>query len=130
MVGRRSTALVVPGKAEREPRLRVPVHQDAREISIDPNEFIADSRSGVDLAQEALKFIAGDGLLIFLERLPFRRIGQRIAEVIYRGGGRGAEKEEEEWAEEEVAGGEDPEVKMTSDHGLDFRLFNTMLVGC
>jgi hypothetical protein len=66
--------------------------------------------------------------LIFFERLPSRRIGQRIAEAINRGRGSGREKEAEE--EEEVAGEEDPEVKMTRDHGLDFRLFNTMLVGC
>jgi hypothetical protein len=36
--------------------------------------------------------------------------------------------EEEEEGEEET--GEDPWVKMMRDHGLDFRLFNTMLAGC
>jgi hypothetical protein len=48
--------------------------------------------------------------------------------VIYRGRARGPEEEAE--AEEEEAGEEDPEVKMRRDHGLDFRLFNTMLVEC
>ena len=32
--------------------------------------------------------------------------------------------------EAEVEEEEDPWVKMTRDHGLDFRLFNTMLAGC
>jgi hypothetical protein len=41
-------------------------------------------------------------------------------------GGRKLEKGKEE----EKEGEEDPEVKMTRDHGLDFRLFNTMLAGC
>jgi hypothetical protein len=44
--------------------------------------------------------------------------------MIRRGCGRGPEGEVEEEAEE------DPEVEMTRDHGLDFRLFNTMLAGC
>jgi hypothetical protein len=66
--------------------------------------------------------------LIFLEHLPVWWIGQRIAEMIRRGGGRGPEEEEEEEGEEE--GEEDPRERMTSHHGLDFRLFNTMLAQC
>jgi hypothetical protein len=50
--------------------------------------------------------------------------------MISRGCGRGLEGEVEEEEEGEAAGKEDPEVKMTRDHGLDFRLFNTMLAGC
>ena len=50
--------------------------------------------------------------------------------MIGRGCGRGPEGEVEAEAEEEAAAKEDPEVKMTRDHGLDFRLFNTMLAGC
>ena len=46
--------------------------------------------------------------------------------MIRRGCGRGPEEE----AKEEAVGEEDPGVKMTRDHGLDFRLFNTMLAGC
>jgi hypothetical protein len=65
-----------------------------------------------------------DGSLIFLQQFPFRRIGQGIAQVIHRGSGGGVEEE----GEEET--GEDPWVKMRRDHGLDFRLFNTMLAEC
>jgi hypothetical protein len=36
----------------------------------------------------------------------------------------------EEEEEEEEEAGEDPRVKMRRDHGLDFRLFNTMVGGC
>jgi hypothetical protein len=52
--------------------------------------------------------------------------------VIHRGRGRGPEEEEKEKeeAEEESAEEENPKVAMTRDHGLDFRLFNTMLAGC
>jgi hypothetical protein len=46
--------------------------------------------------------------------------------MICRGCGKGPEEKEEE----EETGEEDPRVKMTRDHGLDFRLFNTMLAGC
>jgi hypothetical protein len=42
--------------------------------------------------------------------------------VIRRADGSSGEKKVEEE--------EDPEVKMTRDHGLDFRLFNTMVGGC
>ena len=41
-----------------------------------------------------------------------------------------AEGEEEGEEEEEEEEEEDPRAKMMRDHGLDFRLFNTMLAGC
>jgi hypothetical protein len=44
--------------------------------------------------------------------------------MIRRGYGRGPGREAEVKEEEE------PLVKMARDHGLDFRLFNTMLAGC
>lgn len=77
---------------------------------------------GINIAKQPFKFIAGDGSLIFLEHGPLRWIGQRIAEMIDCGYRRSPEEEAE--AEE------DPRVKMTRDHGLDFPLFNTMLAGC
>ena len=125
------------------------VHEDAREIPIDPKEIIADSVAAIDVSHQPLKVIVRDRSLIFLQRFPLRRIGQRSTEVIDCECGRDQEGEEEaeEEAEEEKegeaegeaeeeaeaeaeAGGEDPQVKMMRDHGLDFRLFNTMLAGC
>jgi hypothetical protein len=46
--------------------------------------------------------------------------------MIHRESGRGVEEEGE--GDGETA--ENPRVKMRRDHGLDFRLFNTMLAGC
>ena len=80
--------------------------------------------SRIDGSQQPLKFIVGDRSLIFLQQFPLRRIGQRITEMIRRGYGRGPGREAEVKEEEE------PLVKMARDHGLDFRLFNTMLAGC
>jgi hypothetical protein len=40
------------------------------------------------------------------------------------------EPEEKGEGEEEKKAEEDPGAKMKRDHGLDFRLFNTMLAGC
>jgi hypothetical protein len=47
--------------------------------------------------------------------------------MIHRESGGGVEEEEEE---EEAEAGKNPWVKMRRDHGLDFRLFNTMLARC
>ena len=102
-----ASALVF-GKAKGEPRLRVVVHQDAGEIAIDANQFLADPVRGIDSPQEPLKIGAGDGSLIFLQQFPLRRIGQGIAEAVRRTGERGGEEEEEE----ERWGEEDPWVKM------------------
>ena len=118
----RSAPSLIPGKAKGEPRLRVLVHEDAREILIDANEFIADSVAAINVSHQSLKFIVRDRLLIFLQQLPLRRIGQRSAEEIDCKCGKALE--EKKGAEE------DPQVKMTRDHGLDFHLFNTMLAGC
>jgi hypothetical protein len=95
------TPSLVFGKAKREPRLRVSVHEDAREISIDPNEFIADSVAAINVTHQPLKFIVCDRSLIFLQQFPLRRIGQGTAEMIDCKGGRGPEEEEEEEEVEE-----------------------------
>ena len=122
------TPLPIFGKPQSEPGLRVSIHQDAGEIPLDANEFIAESVAAVNVSKQPLELIARNRPLIFLERLPLRRVGQRIAEMIDRQRRRVAEEEEE--GEEEEGGMEDPGVKMMRDHGLDFRLFNTMLAGC
>jgi hypothetical protein len=59
-----------------------------------------------------------DCFLKFGQCFPVRRIGQRIAEMI--GCENGRRKDEEE----------DSEITKAKDHGLDFRLFNTMLGEC
>ena len=48
--------------------------------------------------------------------------------MIRRDSAWGPGEEVEEEVEEEIVG--DPKVGITRDHGLDFRLFNTMLAGC
>src|SRR5437868_2117812 len=124
---------LVPGKTKGEPSLGVLVHQDAREIVFDAKEVIANSVAAIDLSHQSLKVIVGDGSLIFLQQFPLRRIGQRTTEEIdCKRGNRSEEeeKEEEEAEEGEEEEAEDPGVKMMRDHGLDFRLFNTMLAGC
>src|SRR5207248_10981827 len=47
---RRSAFLLVPSKTKSEPSLRVLVHEDAREISLDANELIADSVAAIDVS--------------------------------------------------------------------------------
>src|SRR5436190_16998674 len=83
----RSGGLVVFGKMEGEPGLRVLVHQDAGEIANDANQILIDSMDGVDAAEEPLEGGAGDGSLVLFQELPLRRIGQGIAEAVDRAGG-------------------------------------------
>ena len=123
----RMASSLVPGKAKGKPSLRIMVHEDAREISLDPNELIANSVAAIDLSHQSLKVIVGDRSLIFLQQFPLRRIGQRTTEEIDCKRRKRSEEEEEEGEEGEA---EDPGVKMMRDHRLDFRLFNTMLAGC
>src|SRR5436190_23128947 len=94
----RSGGLVVFGKMEGEPGLRVLVHQDAGEIAIDANQFLTDSMGGVDAAEEPLEGGAGDGSLVLFQELPLRRIGQGVAEVIDCTGGGGRRVEEAAYA--------------------------------
>ena len=84
--------MLVFGKAKGEPRLSVSIHEDAREIALDPDKVLAHSARRINLAEQPLKIIVSDGLLIFRQRLPFGRIGQRIAEVIGCAGGSDEEK--------------------------------------
>ena len=118
--GDRFAAPLALGEAQSEPALRVAVDENAGRFRIDANEVIADSVRAINAAERLLKFVVGDCPLEFRERIPVRRICQRVAEMI--GGASGGEGEEE--------GEEDAKVRKTRDHGLDFRLFNTMLARC
>jgi hypothetical protein len=91
------------GETQGDPRLRVSIHQNAREITVDANEFIAEPVAAVNASKQCFELVVRNRPLIFLERLPRRRIGQGIAEVIGRERGRAAqgEGEEEEEGEEE-----------------------------
>jgi hypothetical protein len=56
----------------------------------------------------------------FRQRLPIRWVGEGAAQAI-GGPDRGEAKEK---------GEEDPQRRRAKDHGLDFRVFNTMLARC
>jgi hypothetical protein len=78
---------------------------------------------GVNAAEQLLEFIVSDCFLKFRQRFPVGRAGERIAEMIDgESGGEGDEDEDE--------GEEDSEMRKAKDHGLEFRLFNTMLGEC
>src|SRR5205085_8086282 len=102
---------------EGEPVLGVAIHQDAGRVRIHPNEFLADSMRAIDAAEQAFEFVVRDRLLEFFERVPLGRVGQWIAQAI-RGERGEAEKDKKEKGAE------------AKDHGLEFRLFNTMLDRC
>ena len=119
-------------KVKGKPSLRVLIHQDACEILFDPDEIGADSVAAINISQQSLEFIVGNRSLILFQSLPLRRIGEGIAQEINGKGGRDREAEKEENGEGEQGPrrGEDPKVKMMKDHGLDFRLINTMVGEC
>jgi hypothetical protein len=98
--------------------LGVAVGEDAGRVRIDANQLLADSMRGVNAAEQLLEFVVGDCLLKFRQRFPVWRVCDRSAEVI--GGESGRRKEEEK----------EPKIATAKDHGLEFRLFNTMLGEC
>jgi hypothetical protein len=100
--------------------LGISIRENAGDIRIDPNQFLADTLRAVNSPERLLEFITSDRVLKLRQRLPIRRIGEGIAEAV--GGADGGEAEEEDK--------EDPERRRAKDHGLDFRLFNTMLARC
>ena len=111
-----------PCEAEREPGLRMAVRENAGDVRVDADEFLADSVRAINAPEQLIEFIASHRVLKFCQRLPVWWIGEGIAEVV--GGASGGAAEDKEEAEE------DPKRRRAKDHGLDFRLFNTMLARC
>jgi len=99
--------------------LRVPVRENAGDVRIDANQVLADALRAINSPELLLEFVAGDCVVEFCQPFPVWWVSERMAEAI--GGADGGKGEEQEKDEEE------PRAK---DHGLDFRLFNTMLARC
>ncbi len=111
-------------ETEGEPGLRIFIHQDAGCLGIYPDNLFFDSVRAINVPEQALELIVRYRFLKARERFPVRRIGQRIAQVI--DGKRELSAEEEEEGEEERQAGNEK----ARDHGLEFRVFNTMLAEC
>jgi len=86
--------------------------------------LFADSVRAINVPEQALEFVVGNRFLKSRERFPVWRIGQRIAQVIDGGSGSNKKTEGEEEEERQA------EKERARDHGLDFRVFNTMLAEC
>jgi hypothetical protein len=84
----------------------------------------------IHAAKQLFEFIMRDRFLKLGQRFPVWRVRERIAEMIGGPGGGKADEEEEEEEEGEEEGEEEPRAAKAKDHGLDFRLFNTMLARC